>query len=144
MNRMMWNLYRIPDKGVLSGVCAGLADQLQMPVWVMRAIWIVAGVYLFGLTLVIYIAMWMSLDKKSDKLRGKKPYAKLDIAQQIKARFNDRVDEVKDQVWPTAGEKSLLLRQTLDNYQQIETRLQKIEQYVTSTEFTLSREINKL
>lgn len=144
MSTKRFDFYRLPKKGVISGVCAGLADQFNMPTWVMRAFWIVIGIYISGLALLIYIAMWMSLDKKSDKLQGKKPYAELDVAQQIKARFNDRVGEVKGQVWPTENEKNLLLKQTLSNYEQIESRLQKIEQYVTSTEFTLSREINKL
>jgi len=145
MNIKELDFYRIPQKGLISGVCAGLSEQFNMPTWAMRALWILAGIYISGIALLIYVIMWMSLDKRKSKFDGLSDSSDSGgVAQQIKSRFQERARQDKGRSQPTSGEKALLLKQTLASYDKVETRLQKIEQYVTSTEFTLSREINKL
>lgn len=56
-------LYRRPDKGLIFGVCAGIADYWQMPVLWVRLFAVVAlfaGLFLF--TVIIYCALAALLD----------------------------------------------------------------------------------
>ena len=58
MNLRNLDFYRIPSKGVIAGVCAGLAEQLNVPVAVVRVLWVVAVVTTLG-ALLVYLAMCM-------------------------------------------------------------------------------------
>ena len=58
-------LYRNTSQGKLAGVCAGIADYFGWETWLVRIL-VVSGVLLgMGWFIVIYIAAWFILDKKS-------------------------------------------------------------------------------
>ncbi len=59
------NLYRIPDKGIIAGVCAGISERFGFAVWSVRIIVLIAS--LFGILFVpfIYLVAWLLLDKKT-------------------------------------------------------------------------------
>ena len=57
------NLRRVPEKGVIGGVCAGIAYYLGAPLWVTR---LVAAVLLLGgfhFMPLLYILMWILVPK---------------------------------------------------------------------------------
>jgi phage shock protein C len=56
-------LYRDELNKKLAGVCAGLAEYLNMDVSVVRAIFLI-GFFLKGATLIPYIVLWIVLPKK--------------------------------------------------------------------------------
>ena len=56
-------LYRIPERGKLAGVCAGLGERFGIEVWLIR----IGAVSAFFLGVpfvpVLYVAAWLLLDK---------------------------------------------------------------------------------
>lgn len=56
-------LWRIPERGMVKGVCAGIADYLDVPVKLVRTIVILSMIFgLFFLTLLAYIILTFALD----------------------------------------------------------------------------------
>ncbi|MEK9154573.1 MAG: PspC domain-containing protein [Patescibacteria group bacterium] len=60
----MRKLKRIPDRGILGGVCAGLAYYLGIPVWVVRVVWAVVILWL-GFGILLYPIFWIFMPKES-------------------------------------------------------------------------------
>ena len=58
---MNQTLYRIPSKGQLGGVAAGLAERFGIELAVMRVILVVGLLITHGIFLMIYIILWASL-----------------------------------------------------------------------------------
>ncbi len=54
-------LQRNLDDRWLSGVCAGIADQSQLPVWLVRIAWILLTPISVGLSIIVYLVMALSL-----------------------------------------------------------------------------------
>jgi phage shock protein C len=50
-------LYRIPQKGKIAGVCAGLAEYFEVDVTLMRVIWVVVAFATGGGMVVLYILL---------------------------------------------------------------------------------------
>lgn len=60
-------LWRIPQQGKVRGVCAGLAEYLDIPVTLLRVIVVLSMFFgLFGFTLIIYFILGFVLDVKPD------------------------------------------------------------------------------
>ncbi|HEA18605.1 MAG TPA: envelope stress response membrane protein PspC [Pseudoalteromonas prydzensis] len=128
-------LLRDPVRGKIAGVCAGLSDYFNMELWLVRII-VVTAVLLAGgpLFVVAYIAAWFILDKKQPTSAQ---------AQTQSSQHEDPL-EVKFKVWQKGEPPRRALQDLKDRLGRVDTRLQEMERYVTSTEFTVSREINKL
>lgn len=58
---MNQTLYRIPSKGQLGGVAAGLAERFDIDISVMRLILVVGLVFTHGIFFWIYIILWAAL-----------------------------------------------------------------------------------
>ncbi|MEX6210906.1 PspC domain-containing protein [Providencia huaxiensis] len=50
-------LYRLTDRRVFGGVCSGIAEYLELPVALVRALAVLALFVSFGITLILYIVM---------------------------------------------------------------------------------------
>ncbi|GAA5136907.1 envelope stress response membrane protein PspC [Thalassotalea piscium] len=140
-------LFRIPSKGKIAGVCAGLADYFGWETWLVRIL-VVSGVLLgMGWFVVIYIAAWFILNKKPET---KDHFTSKHAKQPGHANVNtsdDFVNEsikVKSRIWQAGEPPQQAFRDITLKFKSLEKELQKIERYVTSPEFTVSREINKL
>jgi len=127
-------LLRDPVRGKIADVCAGLSDYFNMELWLVRII-VVTAVLLAGgpLFVVAYIAAWFILDKKPANTHGK-----------TDTQQHEDPLEVKFKVWQKGEPPRRALQDLKDRLGRVDTRLQEMERYVTSTEFTVSREINKL
>lgn len=71
LNKKLW---RMPQKGMVRGVCAGIADYLDVPVKLVRIL-VVLSIF-FGLaffTVVAYIVLSFVLDPMPDNLAAGKP-----------------------------------------------------------------------
>jgi phage shock protein C len=114
-------LRRIPERGVVAGVCAGIAQYFDWNVKVLRIITVILFFCGAGVTLVIYAALWYIMDpikpadvgmpSPSGAPEGRPPPS----MNEVKARFT-KLDE----------------------------RLRNIEECVTDKEFELRRELKKL
>ncbi|NMP33351.1 envelope stress response membrane protein PspC [Thalassotalea sp. M1531] len=140
-------LYRIPSQGKIAGVCAGIADYFGWETWLIRVL-MVSGV-LFGMPWLVflYIAAWFILDKKS----ASKVNVDLnpeDAQEAKKAEFERELNaepiRVKARIWQAGEPPKQAFHDIRRKYMSMEKELRKMERYVTSSEFTVSREINKL
>ncbi len=150
-------LYRNPARGKIAGVCAGIADYFGWETWLVRIL-VVSGV-LFGMPFLIlgYIAAWFILDK-NPKAQAKVASAKLHRAEASSNYKKDNTQaerdceyepdsesiKVKARVWQSGEPPKQAFHDIRKKFGSLEKQLQSIEQYVTSSEFTVAREINKL
>ena len=114
LNKKLW---RIPQQGMVRGVCAGLAHYLDVPVKLVRVVTVLS--IFFGLafiTLVAYIILSFVLDPMPDGAMG-------------------------DENAPTSGE---LLDAVDAELSAGEKRLREMERYVTSDTFTLRSRFRQL
>ncbi len=64
LNKKLW---RIPQRGMVKGVCAGIAQHLDVPVKLVRLITVLAMIFgLFFFVLVAYIILTFALDPIPD------------------------------------------------------------------------------
>ncbi|WP_286233062.1 envelope stress response membrane protein PspC [Thalassotalea sediminis] len=139
-------LFRNPSKGKVAGVCAGIADYFGWETWLVRIL-VVSGVLLgMGWFVVIYIAAWFILDKTPTSAKdtaSKNHYA---TPEDVK-RNEDLAAEpikVKAKIWQAGEPPKQAFHDISKKFRMLERELQLMERYVTSPEFTVSREINKL
>jgi phage shock protein C len=148
-NKCRGELYRNPSQGKIAGVCAGLADYFGWETWLVRIL-VVSGVLLgMGWFVVIYIAAWFILDKKNGK-SGSAPVsdkAKQHVSDSEKPKSKDFSSEsikVKSRIWQAGEPPKQAFHDIRRKFNTLEKELRQIERYVTSPEFTVSREINNL
>ncbi len=139
-------LYRIPSQGKIAGVCAGVAEYTNAEPWLIRVIWFSGFLLSGGFFLIAYVAGWFILDRKPGFTSAKsKDAGKSDQWH----RFDDKHDidqaiEVKTKVWQAGEPPRRAYKDILSQFESIEHRVRDMETYVTSNEFTLKREINRL
>ena len=128
------SLHRDPSKGKIAGVCAGIAEYFGMEIWLVRILTL-TGFFLLAppFFFVGYIAAWFILDKKDPTTTHTSSSTKTD----------DPL-EVKFKVWQKGEPPRRALQDLKERLGRVDSRLQDMERHVTSSEFTVSREINKL
>lgn len=110
-------LYRIPQQGKLKGVCAGIANYLDIPVRLVRVIVVLSLFFgLFVFTLVAYAVLALMLDEM--------PQSELDSQPPLNAP--QLLDELSSEL---RGD---------------EQRLREVERYVTSETFTVRSRFSQL
>jgi len=146
-------LFRNPSRGKIAGVCAGIADYFGWETWLVRIL-VVSGV-LFGMPFLIlgYVAAWFILDKQpgSQTTKGNSrntrrgcPLSANTSEQDNDYEQSNESIKVKARVWQSGEPPKQAFHDISRKFRTLEKQLQAIEQYVTSAEFTVSREINKL
>ncbi|WP_434641660.1 envelope stress response membrane protein PspC [Klebsiella sp. I138] len=114
LNKKLW---RIPQRGMVKGVCAGIAQYLDVPVKLVRLITVLAMIFgLFFFVVVAYIIMTFVLDPMPES-------------------------ELYGEKMPTSGELLAVADQELAAS---ERRLREMERYVTSDTFTLRSRFRQL
>lgn len=110
-------LWRLPDQGMVKGVCAGIAHWLDVPVKLVRLITVLAMVFgLFFFVVVAYIILTFALDPMPESERyGEKMPTNSELLDVVDAELAE-------------GEK----------------RLREMERYVTSDTFTLRSRFRQL
>ncbi|SEK39194.1 phage shock protein C (PspC) family protein [Colwellia chukchiensis] len=146
-------LYRNTSQGKLAGVCAGIADYFGWETWLVRIL-VVSGVLLgMGWFVVIYIAAWFILDKKpanaghskfKQGVHEQSQSSRQASGQQEAEDITQESIKVKSRIWQAGEPPKQAFHDIRRKFQTLERELQTIERYVTSPEFTVSREINKL
>ena len=75
-------LYKEDEKGkyVISGVCAGLADYIGWPLWLVRLLTVISG-FIFGIGVMLYALGMVFIPDKSDLHGSSAPggYKKSDV-----------------------------------------------------------------
>lgn len=117
-------LYRSADRGVIAGVCAGLAEYFGVDTGLTRAIAIVAA-FFFPILILAYVALALLLPKR--------PSVEYDDA--------SGDGEVRRRV---RTEPHATLGAVRHRFRELDRRLQRLEKYVTSDRFKLDREFESL
>lgn len=109
-------LWRIPQRGMIKGVCAGVAHYLNVPVKLVRLIVILSMIFgLFFLTLAAYIILTFALDPMPDGADS-----------EFSPENRDLLEHVDTELAAS------------------EQRLRAMERYVTSDTFTLRSRFRQL
>ncbi|CAH9052346.1 Phage shock protein C [Pseudoalteromonas holothuriae] len=137
MSSVKRELFRDPKRGKIAGVCAGLSDYFNMELWLVRIL-VITAVLLSGgpLFVVAYIACWFILDTK--------PVTQAHKTSSAYSSQDEDPISVKFKVWQKGEPPRRALFDLKERLTRLDTRVQSMETYVTSSEFTVSREINKL
>nr|WP_287860989.1 envelope stress response membrane protein PspC [Klebsiella sp.] len=110
-------LWRIPQQGMVKGVCAGIAEYLDVPVKLVRLITVLAMIFgLFLFVVVAYIILSFVLDPMPES-------------------------ELNGEKMPSSGE---LLAAADKELAAGERRLREMERYVTSDTFSLRSRFRQL
>jgi phage shock protein C len=153
--RTFGSLHRDPNKGKIAGVCAGIAEFFGMEIWLVRILTL-TGFFLLAppFFLVGYIAAWFILEKKPQGLSTKPSedeFAPRSTYNKIRGKGWHNVSEqelekvvVKSKVWQAGEPPKQAFIDIKQRFEKNESRLRKMETYVTSSEFQLNRELSKL
>jgi phage shock protein C len=139
-------LHRIRSQGKVAGVCAGVAEYTGLETWLVRVIWFSGVLFSGGIFIIAYIAGWFILDVKEEhgySIKSKKGFkdqwARFEEGDEI-----DRAVHIKRNVYQAGEPPRMAFRDITQQFRGIEERIKDMESYVTSNEFTLKREINRL
>ena len=117
-------MYRNPRRGVLFGVCAGIAEYFGFDLTVTRVLVIVAALFSFPIVFIAYLLLALLLPRKQ--------------------YFEDEPDEPDPLQRSVRAEPHSMLSNVRYRFRDLDTRLQRLEKYVTSNRFKLDREFRQL
>ncbi len=52
-------LKRVLDNKIIAGVCAGIANEMNMDPIIVRLVFVLAAFFTVGLPIIIYVIMWL-------------------------------------------------------------------------------------
>lgn len=61
----MKKIYRVPENGMLAGVCSGLSEYFELDVSIIRLLWVI-GIFAAGSAVLAYLVCAIVIPKKSD------------------------------------------------------------------------------
>ncbi len=126
-------LSRDPERGMIGGVCAGIARYLGAEVWVVRCIAITGLIFMQG---VVFLAYWILYF-----LMGP-PSGKDDDDHRRDNGYHDHTSPAPELGPRLSPRRSL--RTVRAGLAQVELRLRRIERHVTSAQYELQKELHKL
>jgi phage shock protein C len=116
-------LYRNTERGVIFGVCAGFADYFAFDLTATRVLTVVGAMFAFPLVCVAYLILGLMLPRKANSGLG------------------DAYDPVQRQV---RSDPHDMLSSVRYRFRDLDSRLQRLEKYVTSSRFDLDSEFRRL
>jgi phage shock protein C len=117
-------LYRDRERGMLAGVCAGIADYFGFSLAGTRIATVMLALVLLPWVFIGYIALAMMLPVKTRPLYR---------------------DEEEEQFWRSVRRSPIsTLSQVRHQFREMEVRMQRMERYVTSSRFKLDRDFREL
>ena len=118
-------LYRDPKRGMIAGVCAGMAEYFGFDLSVTRVVVVIASLFSFPFMCVAYLAAAFLVPRKPISDAGVE-YTVDPVQRQVRADPHDMLSSVRYR------------------FRDLDSRLQKLEKYVTSNRFALDREFRSL
>jgi phage shock protein C len=126
-------IYRNTRDAKWLGVCAGFADYLEVSVFAVRMVFILLFIATGGFPLIFYLAAWMVLDKQPDSVR-------VDAG----LRGKPRAGRINDELQAEPHSKRQEFKYCARKFINLQTRLARMEAYVTSSRFKLHREFRNI
>ncbi len=119
-------LYQDREGGVIFGVCAGIADYFGFDLFVTRILAVLSLFFFTFPTFLAYIMLAFLLPKKPRALYGPVDEEVEALRRQVRSSPHTTLDAVKHR------------------FRDIESRIQQMEKYLTSSRFKLDREFESL
>ncbi len=116
-------LYRDKRRGMIFGVCAGLAEYFAFDVKIVRVLTVVGATFGFPVVFLSYLVLGFMLPRKPDTASA------------------DGYDPVQRQV---RSDPHDMLSSVRYRFRDLDSRLQRLEKYVTSSRFDLDSEFRRL
>jgi phage shock protein C len=116
--------HRSRDRAVIGGVCAGLADYFGFNLKVTRLLAVIALLMAMPVTLLVYFATVLLFPAESDERR--RPDQDPEFQRALRASPKETLADVRRR------------------FQALDSRLARLERYVTSSRFDLDQEFRKL
>ena len=148
-------IYRFPSRGRIAGVCAGIADYLEVkPFWVRIAC--LGSFFILGpFTFLAYIACWVAFEKAPGESQYGKRGRRARRAERRQIRRQGSAEAAAASTaysQPHSEPESdssphpevLNKKDCFKTMRQLELRLRAIEAYMTSKRFRLHCEINRI
>lgn len=120
--RLVNRLYRIPSRGKVFGVCAGLAEYFGFDVTVTRVLVALGAFFSMPLVFVAYVVLGFLLPVKEGNDRD----ASDPVLRQLHSNPHSSLSGVRYR------------------FRDLDVRLQRLEKYVTSSRYKLDREFQQL
>lgn len=134
-------MFRDTKNGKIAGVCAGLANYFGWELWVVRIIAVTALIFASKLTTVAYLVAWVVLEKKP---KGSTIGNSIREETKVERTRDGRTIEIKTKVWESGKPPKMALVDLHEEFSSMEDSLRAMERYVTSSEFRIKSEINRL
>ncbi|WP_113905964.1 envelope stress response membrane protein PspC [Aliidiomarina celeris] len=141
MSERKREMFRDEKQGKIAGVCAGLAQYFGWELWVVRIIAVTALIFATKLTAVAYIVAWVVIEKKP---KGSTIGGNIREETKVERTRDGRTIEIKTKVWESGKPPKMALVDLHDEFSSMEGTLRAMERYVTSAEFRIKNEINRL
>ena len=127
-------LYRDPQRGKIGGVCAGIAAYYGAEPWVVRCIAVTGLLFLPSIVFPAYVIAYFLMDKP--------PAGNGEVHRR---RYRDRHNHSSPspELGPQLSPRNSL-RDVQADLTEAELRLRRMESHVTSGQFELHRELNKI
>jgi len=115
-------LYRDTRRGMIFGVCAGLAEYFAFDLKVTRVLTVVGALFAPPVVCISYLVLGLMLPRRSDA-----DSAAVDpVQRQVRSDPHDMLSSVRYR------------------FRDLDSRLQRLEKYVTSSRFDLDSEFRRL
>jgi phage shock protein C len=125
-SRNFQGLRRVPERGWVAGVCAGIAEYFGWNVKLLRVALVAAVVLGAGAMIVVYLILWYVMDPVDPLFAG--------------TSAHDGGGSGPD----TPGARRPSMAEVQSRFEKLDQRLRGIEECVTDQEFELRRELKKL
>jgi len=140
-------LYRDTERGKILGVCAGLADYLEVSVFAVRLVFLVF-LFMTGFPLLLYFGAALVLDKKplvavEPDLHAARD-AKAGWQQAASSGMADKGAQRAEDLHGEHFSKRREFQYCARKFATLQTRLARMEAYVTSSRFKLHREFRNI
>ena len=129
---------RDADRGVVAGVCAGIAVYFGFRLFAVRAIFIIALFVAFPFAALTYIAIVLLVPSESRY--------EVVVEREIRCRRRrmSRREQRRADAEAREQEQARKTEQVRERYRSLDERLARIEKYVTSSRYDLDREFRNL
>lgn len=132
--RPVLGLYRDPENARIVGVCAGIAEYLGAETWVVRCVAVTGLIFMPSIVFPAYWILYFVLNPLPDG-----EFDEPEAGPSGPADHSSPAPELGPKLSPRRS-----LRNLRADLSQAELRLRRIESHVTSGQYELQRELNKL
>lgn len=139
-------LYRDKARGKICGVCAGLADYLDVATWQVRLVAVLGLVFVPSVAVPVYFIFYFLMDNKPYYRRVTDEYDMEDPEEAGEDVMpDDDTDRYRSSSSQTRGMTNVdALHTAREKFADLEGRLRSMETHVTSSRFELQRELRKI